>query len=93
MTAIGDSYTSINVGKASTRDPKKGYNQPVEKAEDWKKSQLLSYLFLSDGRRIVADVCECVEATGIWRATEKVKDTSVKICNVCKVLTDFHDFL
>ena len=37
MTTIGDLYNWIYVGKASTRDPKKGYNPPVEKAEDWKK--------------------------------------------------------
>ena len=42
-------------------------------------------VFSLDTQEIKADVCKCVDDSGIWTATERVKTTTGKICDVCKV--------
>ena len=42
-------------------------------------------VFSLDTQEIKADVCKCVDDSGIWTATERVKVTTGKICDVCKV--------
>ena len=31
------------------------------------------------------EVSRRIESTGVWRATNKIKETSIKVCDVCKV--------